>query len=747
MATSLVKQATTVAEQFIPRQINTNPQSSLQGLQTGNVYADRTPSKYALLVNSLSNFSSTLEQTKTNELKRNQQEDLDLAKKAIAGETIEGLATRSAVQILADRGLSSLGTGVTEAYIDKQRGRAIVARANQGFQTYMATQELPKTGEEYLDTYNTYVKNVYEGIEKTVTNKTAFDEGYYETFVVNQKVALEDFDKRKLKENREFATGVLDSNTSDLILSYDGNNKEAITSDLKKSLETFKFTAQTDTTTNAKVYNDVLRRYVEAGIFTGEDVKKLTSELVVGNDYYSGEPMYMSKHIGVDNLVNLADKLSSTANTVHNYNITQDAIKLGSPEEFYRYLESIKYSKPLDYKALNAQATQIENQINTRNKQIEAQKNAMAISSWNNQMSSKTLQAALNAELEGKVEYVNTQGISIPISNIQVEERDSKGNLKTRSATVSEKSATVQQYIANLYNTKMDLNERSEKVLKVLSTEIGKGYADSYRQQAVNGFALIKEGKDGKTVIPETVKNVMELRASNTPLFYATMGEAVNAKASALARLTESMGNQEEALKVYARANTVKQDNPDLYNSIKNDMEYNSNSLIIPVTGLNGAQVLVNVASLGQNGLKTSLVETATLIEAGERSGQGLTSATEAFKKNYTAYNKSSMLPKRIFSVIQSDKPLQAGRMVIDSLLKGKSTPEDAVVTYSATQQAIFIDDVKYPLSSLDGIFQKLISGGATVPTGNLDIVNINNTYGQSIVEGDYEGIITRMVD
>ena len=65
---SLVKQATTTAEQFIPRQINTNSQSSLVGLQTGNVYVDRTPSKYAQLANSLSNFASTLEQTKTNEL-------------------------------------------------------------------------------------------------------------------------------------------------------------------------------------------------------------------------------------------------------------------------------------------------------------------------------------------------------------------------------------------------------------------------------------------------------------------------------------------------------------------------------------------------------------------------------------------------------------------------------------------------------------------------------------------------------
>ena len=72
---------------------------------------------------------------------------------------------------------------------------------------------------------------------------------------------------------------------------------------------------------------------------------------------------------------------------------------------------------------------------------------------------------------------------------------------------------------------------------------------------------------------------------------------------------------------------------------------------------------------------------------------------------------------------------------------------EDSFVSYNASQQAIYVNGNKVLLRDFNGIYQKLISEGATVPTGNLDIVNINAPIGQSIVEGDYEEIITRMVD
>lgn len=311
---------------------------------------------------------------------------------------------------------------------------------------------------------------------------------------------------------------------------------------------------------------------------------------------------------------------------------------------------------------------------------------------------------------------------------------------------MSEKSAVVQQYVEGLYKSNIDPAERSEKVLKVLSTEIGKGYADAFRQQAINGFAMIKENKDGSVTIPESVSKILELRATNTALFYATMGENVNAQASALVRLTEVMGDQDGALKVFAKANGVKQDNPMLYSEIKDNMETASNNMILSVTDLDGEQVNASVASMDYNGLKASLVETATIMEAGSRNGQGLQLATQSFKDNYTAYNKSSLLPKRIFSGIQAENPLVAGKMVIDSIL-GDKTIEDSFVSYNASQQAIYVNGNKVLLRDFNGIYQKLISGGATVPTGNLDIVNINTPIGQSIVEGDYEEIITRMVD
>ena len=120
------------ASQFMPRPRDVQA-GGLSGVRSGGVSGSNYVSSATQLAGALGILGQTLADVEMSEQKRNEEYDLEVAKKAMAGETMESVATRGSLQILADKGLTTRGTGVGEALIDKQRGQMLSFAVTRDF--------------------------------------------------------------------------------------------------------------------------------------------------------------------------------------------------------------------------------------------------------------------------------------------------------------------------------------------------------------------------------------------------------------------------------------------------------------------------------------------------------------------------------------------------------------------------------------------------------------------------------------
>ena len=129
------------ASQFMPRPRDVQA-GGLSGVRSGGVSGSNYVSSATQLAGALGILGQTLVDVEMSEQKRNEEYDLAVAKKAMDGETLESVATRGSLQILADKGLTTRDTGVGEALIDKQRGQMLSFTVTREFDNRVKDEPL-----------------------------------------------------------------------------------------------------------------------------------------------------------------------------------------------------------------------------------------------------------------------------------------------------------------------------------------------------------------------------------------------------------------------------------------------------------------------------------------------------------------------------------------------------------------------------------------------------------------------------
>ena len=678
------------ASQFMPRPRDVQA-GGLSGVRSGGVSGSNYVSSATQLAGALGILGQTLVDVEMSEQKRNEEYDLEVAKKAMAGETMESVATRGSIQILADKGLTTRDTGVGEALIDKQRGQMLSFTVTRDFDNIVKDEPLPLTPEEYIAKYNEFVSAKYAHFtEKGVSNQTAFNEGFYEAHTSNQRTVLSQYDTRKDKEDKEFALSTYNGSLGSSIENYNGTNKEGFTAQIINDFNQCKISGMFDTTTNITIAESTIKRLAASGIYTDKELKELASKMEVGLSPETLLPVTADKVIDINSYTTFTNATNANRLTIETYNELEELKKLSVPD-MIKTVSALEFTDRAKYARL---APHLNTIINAKKSAEEAEKARQAKIAINQQargIALSTVVSKITANLAGKAEWSD---------KVEVSYVDEDGVTKKRQATPEEVEQGVKVALAQYTNGKSP-QDKNNIVLKVLGMPFASTYAQNYKNQGLYAINTMRVDDKGNLIGNTDVDNFYALYDTNPAEFARIFGTDLTGKLTVLSSMVLMTNDKDKAYREFARANVFLEANPKVKEAYTTEVSTKLAGASFDITGMDGNKISAMYSA------SPELLNTATTMGVFYRTNHmdeyTLSNVQDMVSKSYTTYDGHNIIPKRIFSAQFPDveDPIAVGKQVIDYIKKDKYGDNYAEVSYNSATNEIIIGYYPYPISQL----------------------------------------------
>ena len=678
------------ASQFMPRPRDVQA-GGLSGVRSGGVSGSNYVSSATQLAGALGILGQTLADVEMSEQKRNEEYDLEVAKKAMAGETMESVATRGSLQILADKGLTTRDTGVGEALIDKQRGQMLSFAVTREFDNMVKDEPLPLTPEEYIAKYNEFVSAKYAHFtEKGVSNQTAFNEGFYEAHTSNQRTILSQYDTRKDKEDKEFALSTFNGSLGSAIENYNGTNKEGFTAQIINDYNQCKISGMFDTTTNITIAESAIKRLSASGIYTDKELKELASKMEVGLSPETLLPVTADKVIDINSYTTLTNATNANKLTIDTYNELEELKKL-SVQDMIKAVSALEFTDRAKYARLAPHLTTLINEKKRAEEAEKARQAKIAINQQAKGMAISTVVSKITANLAGKAEWSD---------KVEVSYVDEDGVTKKRPATPEEIEQGVKVALAQ-YTQGKSPQDKNNIVLKVLGMPFASTYAQNYKNQGLYAINTMRVDDKGNLIGNTDVDNFYALYDTNPAEFARIFGTDLTGKLTVLSSMVLMTNDKDKAYREFARANVFLETNPKVKEAYTTEVSTKLAGASFDITGMDGNKISAMYSA------SPELLNTATTMgvyyRANHMDEYTLSNIQDMVSKSYTTYDGHNIIPKRIFSAQFPDveDPIAVGKQVIDDIIINKYQGNYAEVSYNSATNEISIGYFPYPISQL----------------------------------------------
>ena len=678
------------ASQFMPRPRDVQA-GGLSGVRSGGVSGSNYVSSATQLAGALGVLGQTLMDVEMSEQKRNEEYDLEVAKKAMAGETMESVATRGSLQILADKGLTTRDTGVGEAIMDKQRGQMLSFAVTRDFDNMVKNEPLPLTPEEYIAKYNEFVSSRYAHFtEKGVTNVTAFNEGFYEAHTSNQRTILSQYDTRKDKEDKAFALSTYNGSLGMAIENYNGTNKEGFTAQIINDFNQCKISGMFDTTTNITIAESTIKRLASTGIYNDKELKELASKMEVGLAPDTLLPVNADKVIDINSYTTFTNATNANRFTIDTYNDLEELKKLSIPD-MIKTVNALEFTDKAKYARLAPHLTTLINAKKQAEAAEQARQAKIAIEQQSRGMALSSVISKITGHLAGKADWSN----SVEVSYV-----DENGATKKRQATPEEIEQGVKVALAQ-YTQGKSPQDKNDIVLKVLGMPLAQTYTQNYKNQGLYAINTMKVDDKGNLIGDTDVDNFYALYDTNPAEFARVFGTDLTGKLTVLSNMVKLKNDKGEAYREFARANVFLETNPKVKEAYTTEISTKLAGASFKVTNMNGNEVSAMYSASPE--LLNSATTMGVYYKANHMDEYTLSNIQDMVSKSYTTYDGHNIIPKRIFASQFPDveDPIAVGEQAIDDIIKNKYQGNYAEVSYNSATNEIIIGYFPYPISQL----------------------------------------------
>lgn len=686
------------ASQFMPRPRDVQA-GGLSGVRSGGVSGSNYVSSATQLAGALGVLGQTLMDVEMSEQKRNEEYDLEVAKKAMAGETMESVATRGSLQILADKGLTTRDTGVGEALIDKQRGQMLSFAVTRDFDNMVKNEPLPLTPEEYVAKYNDFVSSKYAHFtENGVSNVTAFNEGFYEAHTSNQRTILSQYDTRKDKEDKEFALSTFNGSLGSSIENYNGTNKEGFTAQIINDYNQCKISGMFDTTTNITIAESAIKRLSASGVYNDKELKELASKMEVGLSPETLLPVTADKVIDINSYTTLTNATNANKLTIDTYNEIEELKKL-SVQDMIKTVSSLEFTDKAKYARLAPHLTTL---INEKKRAEEKERERLAKLAINQQakgMAVSSVVSKVTSHLAGKSDWSD---------KVEVSYVDEDGATKKRQATPEEIEQGVKVALAQ-YTQGKSPQDKNNMVLKVLGMPFANSYTQNYKNQGLYAINTMRVDDKGNLIGNTDVDNFYALYDTNPAEFARVFGTDLTGKLTVLSNMVTLKNDKDGAYREFARANVFLEANPKVKEAYTNEVSTKLAGATFSITDMNGNEVSAMYSSSPE--LSNTAITMGVYYRANHMDEYTLSNIQDMVSKGYTTYDGHNIIPKRIFASQFPDveDPIAVGKQVIDAIKEKKYGDNYAEVSYNSATNEIIIGFYPYHISQLRNELMNLI--------------------------------------
>lgn len=648
------------------------------------------------------------------------------AEEIVKGQTPENLHKLSAIEMLQNYGHFDVSDNpYAISMIEKMRGKYFGSKIKDEYTAYRSERQLPKTADEEITQYNTFVQQRFSGLQGVSSDLTAFRKGFFDNDLANQLDVAHTRHKELNDERKAIVKGSTQAAFGEVNGKALGMPVETV---IKAYNEIFADARLTGSTIpeRMELAKGALKEYaMQTG--NADKIDEIAKKVVIGVDR-EGKSVSLSSVLDTFDFKNIASQRQT-----HMYGErVQEAISRltkGTKEEANAQYELWKKTDPTFFNSMlpyrdnifQAQLKREEkDKIRLLNDNTKAHLTNASFAVLDQQF--RAANGGMTHDASGR--RVATSPGDLP--KIKYTHYNVDGSTVEKEQTISDEHVTayIDYQLGQLKaNTNMTPEQRGAAVVTLLSSPIAEKYAKTVKMQmeaALDTLTVDKLGKaeNGTAKLTGILEDTFSWYRTNPEAFYKVFGSSASEKLETVQTLAQATGDIREAVGLYAQGRERAKD-AKFVRDTKNNLAERLGSTVT-VSGFqdlagNDASIKVNLAT-NRSVMERIEKLATTLIYSGQDPEQAIEYATATARKTHRIW-RDTAIPLSAFNGINSEDRGKVGAQVLDYYLS-KFKENTGVKADAAITTTFDIDR---------GVFR--IAGGGGFVTYTLNDIAYSGNY------------------
>ena len=690
---SNVKTAVGIEKQFSPQPRDLY-QKNLQGL-SGNIRVDVDAStKYQDLARSLGVLGDTLEADFISKEKNKKKIGIAEAERIISSQSEEDMMKLSAIELLNNHSEHSVADNpYAITTIEKMRGKYFGARAKTEYDVWRKDQPPVREASEEVARYKNYVQKHYSNVVDISTDQEAFEKGFYDNFIPDQKEKADNFLKEKSTEMDVLRQGSTLASLSETAERGNIDSKEDIA---KKLNETFGASnlAGASSGERVKYMDEFLDNFV---MVTGdyEKAKYLAENVILGTDL-KGNPIKASGVVPLSSYFRKAEVRTGQLFRERVQKSLKDFETMPIPEINAMY-DTWEKSDPHWFQVMSPYRDNIMAQRERADQKAKQDKANSQVDSHVKGLAQQSLYYQYEGYLAGSTHAFDGNAVAssfsfLPKIAYQKYGKDGSVEEKEYSFDRAEVFQFVNQKTVEIAQSDMSPEAKNEAFLKLYNWPPADQVKGAYKMAvdtALDNLNTDRLQTNAKgAILSDQALSAIDMYKTNPEMFTGIFGQDTAAKVATLATLSQGAGSLEGGVASYASANDKRKDPVRLKEAKAKLGSYiSTESSLGGFTSLNGEAVSLKMSLAGNASIHRQVEEQALNYMLAEDIDPktAVEKATENVRKSNYVY-RDTAVPKSIFNGIHVENKAAMGQQTLNWFVENFKQQTGIEDTYLSTE-------------------------------------------------------------
>ena len=704
---SNVKAAVGSEKQFSPQPRDLY-QKNLQGL-SGNIRVDVDAStKSQDLARSLGVLGNAVEAEFISKEKNKEKIGIYDAEKVIEGRSEEDLKKLSAIELLHSYGgMRSADNPYAVVTVEKMRGKYLGARAKTEYDVWRKDQPPVKEASEEVARYTKYVQDNYGEVSGVATDQEAFQKGFYDTFIPDQKEKADNFIKEKSTEMDITRKGMALAKISEIIENANNLTPQELQDSIAKVFKEGRLAGQLPKD-KFELAGYTIDKY--ASLWGNrEGLQQLLTNTPVGVDPTTYEPVMLGNYYPAHDAYRMAE-IRETHVKNEALRKKQDPLKKLTIPELYAHKDTLYAT---DIKEFNVMAPFIDTLI-TEKEKAEKEQKITQMQKDSEGFVKKEMEMFIYDQLEARSNNWTRTAMGAPrydslgaIPPFHYKTLDSSGKVIDKEIKVTQEmmDTVVWREVQRLeQDTSLSTEEQFNHLYDLFGWGLASGAKEMYKNTITSALSTITPDQK---MTPQLQRS-LDLYQASPEQFHELFNKEASSTVAAIVTLGNSRGNFEEGIMLYATTKDKRNDEK-LMAQVKKDInqQITLDTTLKGFVGLDGGAVNITTSLSSNSAIRQQVEELATtLMLAGRDANTAVKESLESVKKVNYVY-RGTAVPKSIFNEFPVENKGDLGKRTLDHMVINYCTSKGleesfAYVEWDYTRNQLVINnDARYDINDI----------------------------------------------